>query len=328
MQNPRYFLIVNLIAGQGRCKQIFPSVQRQLDRDHIDYDLHYTNEPEEATDVARMGIESGFTHIVAVGGDGTVNEVANGIVGSNAVLAVIPAGTGNDFIRMINIPADHRQAAHLLTNGRVRVTDMGQVADRRYFVNGLGIGIDAQVAQDVLRMNRLRGTFAYLYAAIKEVFRFKAFPVKIKGNNWQEENTCISLGLANGRYCGGGFKLAPLAEIDDGKIDVAAIGDFPRLERLVRLPQARKGEHLKLAGVSYHQDVKVEVSSEAKLIAHIDGEPYKLPSEDFSVSIVPNSLKVLVPLVSGTLKFFVQIMARYCKGDWTAVWAGIRIVHG
>ncbi len=295
MQPPRYFLIVNLIAGQGRCKQIFPSIQRQLDKDHIDYDLHYTNEPGEATDVAQMGIESGFTHIVAVGGDGTVNEVANGLVGSNAVLAVIPAGTGNDFIRMTNIPADHRQAAHLLTNGHERKIDMGRVSDSRYFVNGLGVGIDAQVAQDVLKMEKLKGAFAYLYAAIKEVFRFKAFPVELKGDNWHEEKTCISLGFANGRYCGGGFKLAPLAEIDDGKIDVAAIGDFPPLERLIRLPQARKGEHLKLAGVSYHQDVKIAVSSEAKLIAHIDGEPYKLPSDDFSVSIVPESLRVLVP---------------------------------
>jgi diacylglycerol kinase (ATP) len=295
MQNSRYFLIVNLIAGQGRCKQIFPSIQNQLDRDHISYDLHYTNEPEEGTDVARMGIESGFTHIVAVGGDGTVNEVANGIVGSDAVLAVIPAGTGNDFIRMTNIPPDPRQAAHLLTNGHERTIDVGQVDDGRYFVNGLGIGIDAQVAQDVLKMEKLRGAAAYLYAAVKEVFRFQAFRVKLTGENWSEEKACISLGFANGKYCGGGFKLAPLAEIDDGRIDVTAIGDFRKLERLIRLPQARKGEHLKLAGVSSHQDVRIAVSSEAKLIAHIDGEPYKLPSDCFSVSVTPNSLRVLVP---------------------------------
>jgi len=96
MDKSKFFLIVNLIAGQGRCKEIFPEVQKELDRYGIDYDLHYTNEPQEAIDVARMGIESGFTHIVAVGGDGTVNEVANGVVGSNAALAVIPAGTGND----------------------------------------------------------------------------------------------------------------------------------------------------------------------------------------------------------------------------------------
>jgi len=295
MQKSRYFLIVNLIAGQGRCKQIFPSIQRQLDKDNVDYELHYTNEPEEATDVARMGIESGFTHIVAVGGDGTVNEIANGIVGSDAILAVIPAGTGNDFIRMTNIPQDYRQATHLLTNGQEKMIDVGQIVDSRYFVNGLGIGIDAQVAQDVLKMEKLRGALAYLYAAVREVFKFEAFPIKLSGQGWTEEKSCISLGFANGKYCGGGFKLAPMAEVDDGKIDVAAIGDFPKLERLVRLPQARKGEHLSLAGVSYHQDVEVFVSSETKLIAHIDGEPYKLPSQTFSVRVAAKALRVLVP---------------------------------
>ncbi len=295
MENSKYFLIVNLIAGQGRCKEIFPSIKKELDRSGIEYDLHYTNEPEEATDVARMGIESGFTHIVAVGGDGTVNEVANGVVGTEAILAVIPAGTGNDFIRMTGIPSDYRQAARLLAHGRERSIDLGRINDQRYFVNGLGIGIDAQVAQDVLKMERMRGAVAYLYAAVKEVFRFKAFSVRLEGSDWSEEKECISLGFANGKYCGGGFKLAPLAQIDDGKIDVAAIGDFPVLERLIRLPQARKGEHLKLSRVSYHQDVKVSLSSSDKLIAHIDGEPYRLPKGGFSVSAAPNALRVVTP---------------------------------
>ncbi|MEA3238563.1 MAG: diacylglycerol kinase family protein [Candidatus Bipolaricaulota bacterium] len=295
MENSKFFLIVNLIAGQGRCKEIFPEVRKELDRYNIDYDLHYTNEPEEATDVARMGIESGFTHIVAVGGDGTVNEVANGVVGSNAALAVIPAGTGNDFIRMTGIPSDHHQAVKLLAQEHERTIDLGRVGTERYFVNGLGIGIDAQVAQDVLKMQRMRGATAYLYAAIKEVFKFRAFSVKLEGSDWTEEKTCISLGFANGKYVGGGFKLAPLAEIDDGKIDITAIGDFAKFERLIRLPQARKGEHLKLSRVSYHQDVKVSVSSEAKLIAHVDGEPYKLPAGEFSVTVTPKALRVLVP---------------------------------
>ncbi len=295
MKNSKFFLIVNLIAGQGRCKEIFPEVRKELDRYNIDYDLHYTNEPQEATDVARMGIEAGFTYIVAVGGDGTVNEVANGVVGSDAVLAVIPAGMGNDFIRMTGIPSDHRKAVELLTRGCERMIDLGRVGTERYFVNGLGIGIDAQVAQDVLKMRRMRGAVAYLFAAIKEVFRFPAFPVELKGSAWREEKRCISLGFANGKYAGGGFKLAPLAQIDDGKIDIAAIGDFPKLERMIRLPQARKGKHLRLSRVSYHQDVKVSVSSEAKLIAHIDGEPYKLPAGEFFVSVAPKALRVLVP---------------------------------
>jgi len=275
MDTRKYFLVVNLIAGQGRSKALFPKVKKELDRLGIDYDLHYTNEPLEAIDVAKMGIEAGFNYIVAMGGDGTINEIANGLVGSQVTLAVIPAGTGNDFIR--------------------REIDLGYVADDRYFVNGLGIGIDAKVGQDVLRMERLKGARAYLCAAVSEVFRFNAFPVSLSGSDWSEEHTCLSLGLANGKFCGGGFKLAPRAEIDDGLIDIAVIEDFPKPERLVRLPQARKGNHLKLRKVHYHQDKTVTISSPEKLIAHIDGEPYHLPREAFQACVAPNALRVLFP---------------------------------
>ncbi len=295
MNGERHFLIVNLIAGQGRCKAVFPRVQAALERRHIAYDLHYTNEPMEAIDVAKMGIEAGFTRIVAMGGDGTVNEVANGVLGSDATLAVIPAGTGNDFVRMLGIPADPLQAVQLLTKARERRVDMGRVGNDRCFVNGLGIGIDAQVARDVLAMERLRGAAAYLYAAIKEVFRFKAFPVRVETSAGPEELRCLSLGVANGKYCGGGFMLAPRASVDDGLIDVAAIGDFPRAERLLRLPQARAGKHLRLPEVRYIQTPSVKLSSEAKLIAHMDGEPFELPRSSFSVTVMPKAIRVLVP---------------------------------
>ncbi len=295
MDTRKYFLIVNLIAGQGRCKEIFPKVRESLDRRKVDYDLHYTNEPLEAVDVAKMGIEAGFTHIIAMGGDGTVNEVANGILSAagDAVLGVIPAGTGNDFIRMLGIPADPFAAIDLILSEHERWIDLGRIADDRYFVNGLGIGIDAQVARDVLAMERFRGTAAYLYSAVKEVFRFKAFPVKLSGKGWEESYELISLGLANGKYCGGGFKLAPRADITDGLVDVAAIEDFPKLERLIRLPQARKGTHLKLAKVHYWQEEAVTVSSPARLVAHIDGEPYRLPGKEFTVRAVPRALHVI-----------------------------------
>jgi diacylglycerol kinase (ATP) len=295
MEGRKYFLIVNLIAGLGRCKELFPRVRAELDRRGIDYDLHFTNEPLEATDVCRMGIEAGFTHIVAMGGDGTVNEVANGLVGTDRVLCVIPAGNGNDFVRTTGIPFDPIEALTVLVEGKTRRIDLGRVAGERCVVNGLGIGIDAQVARDVLAMERLRGVPAYLYAAVKEVFRFKAFPVTVAAEGWRVELQCLSLGVANGPYAGGGFKLAPRAQVDDGFLDVAAIGDFPRLERLVRLPQARAGRHLRLSRVHYRQVKDVTISSPATLVAHVDGEPFRLPRDEFAVEVLPSAIQVLVP---------------------------------
>jgi diacylglycerol kinase (ATP) len=298
MNARKHFLIVNLIAGGGRCKEEFPRVKAELDRRGLDYDLHFTNEPLEAVDVAQMVIEAGFTHVVAMGGDGTVNEVANGLVkvGSSLPLAVIPAGSGNDFVRMMGIPTDPIRAIDLLESGTPRTVDLGYVVGDRYFVNGLGVGIDAQVARDVLKMNpRFRGTAAYLYAALKEVLHFKAFPVTLSGEGFEETYDLLSLGITNGKYAGGGFKLAPEASADDGLIDVAAIEDFPIPERLIRLLQVRGGNHLKLARVHYRQTPSVSIASSARLIAHIDGEVYRLPGEEFTVEAAPKALHVMTP---------------------------------
>ncbi len=292
------FLIVNLIAGQGRCKEVFPKVKVELDKRRIPYDLHYTNEPMEAVDVAKIGLEAGFSTIVAMGGDGTVNEVANGLLGSQASLGVIPAGKGNDFIRMLGIPADPIQSIDTLLDGIPRTMDLGQVGDDRCFVNGLGIGLDAQVARDVLKMERLRGAPAYLSAAIREIFRFKAFPVTLTTADEEFVMDCLSLGIANGIYAGGGFKLAPRASIDDGLIDLSAVGDYPIAERLMRLPRVRAGQHLEWKKVTYRQAPEVSVSSPKRLIAHVDGEPYRLPGESFTVRALPNALRVLVPATS------------------------------
>ena len=144
-------------------------------------------------------------------------------------------------------------------------------------------------------MERLRGVPAYLYAAVKEVFRFKAFPVNVETDGWEAELQCLSLGVANGPYCGGGFKLAPRARVDDGLVDVAAIGDFPRPERLIRLPQARAGKHLRLSRVHYKQVKDVRISSPAKLVAHVDGEPFRLPRDEFRVEVLSGAIQVLVP---------------------------------
>ena len=290
-----YFLVVNLIAGLGLCKRLFPGVRKELDRRGISYDLHYTNEPQEAIDVARMGVDAGFTHIVAMGGDGTINEVANGLGDSAATLGVIPAGKGNDFARMMGIPIDPPGAIDALERGVVRNVDLGVVNGERRFVNGIGIGIDAQVARDVLQSKRLSGSPAYVRAAIRQVFRFKAFSALLETDEWSEQSRWLSVGVSNGKFCGGGFKLAPKAEVNDGRLDLAAIGDFPRVERLMRLVQARKGKHLGLRQVRYVQSEKILISSDEKLVAHMDGEPYRLPKERLEVQVLPDALSVLVP---------------------------------
>lgn len=297
MAKQKHFVIVNPVAGHGRANRLFPVVREELTRRGIVFDFHYTNEPMEAPEVAKMVIEHGFTAIVVMGGDGTINEVVNGMVeiGSELPLAVIPAGSGNDFARMNGIPLDPIAAIDLLLNGRSYPVDLGCVNDERYFVNGLGIGIDAQVARDVMHSKRAQGTRAYLGSAVREVLRFRAFPVTLAHEQWQHSASCISLGIANGKYVGGGFRMAPNARLDDGLLDICVIEDMSRLKRFVALPKARKGSHLALRQVTYHQVEAITVSSTATLVAHIDGEMYRLPGSAFTVSAKPKILRVVVP---------------------------------
>ncbi|MBU1048571.1 hypothetical protein KKG90_00970, partial [Candidatus Bipolaricaulota bacterium] len=186
-------------------------------------------------------------------------------------------------------------AVDTLLSGIPRTIDLGQIDNDRCFINGVGIGLDAQVARDVLEMNRLRGAPAYLTAAVKEIFRFSAFPVTLSMGEEELELICLSLGIANGIYAGGGFKLAPRADIEDGLIDISAVGDYPKLERLFRLPKVRAGKHANWRKGTYRQAFEVTISSPKKLIAHVDGEPYRLPGDSFSVKALPRALRVLVP---------------------------------
>jgi len=206
-----------------------------------------------------------------------------------------PAGNGNDFVRTVGIPIDPIDALDVLMHGTTRTIDVGRVAEDRCVVNGLGVGIDAQVARDVLKMERLRGVPAYLTAAVKEVFRFKAFPITLTAEDWNLEFKCLSLGIANGPFCGGGFKLAPLAKVDDGRIDVAAVGDFPDWSASSAYPRLAPANTWVSRASINRQVESVTVSSPSKLVAHVDGEPYKLPRGAVPRRGRPNALRVLVP---------------------------------
>jgi YegS/Rv2252/BmrU family lipid kinase len=290
-------LIANLTAGRGRAKKLIKPVCRELNRLGIKYELQSTPQAREATAMAKYGVDAGFPRIIALGGDGTINEVINGLIGSDVILGVIPAGMGNDFIRMNGIPRDPIKAVSLLHSNKMLTVDLGRLdwaGGSRYFVNGIGIGIDAQVAQNVRKMKWMRGTPAYLYASLQAVIKFRAFTALVSGTDWQEKRRYISLNIANGKYCGGGFNLAPLAKIDDRLLDLCAIGDYSIPKRILYLPRARNGEHINLSQVQYWQDKQIVIDSPVPLVAHIDGELLRLPIGKCTAHIVPQAIKILM----------------------------------
>lgn len=290
-----YFLIVNLLAGRGRCRYLWPQLEHLLRKTGLNFRFALTEAPGAGTELAARASRD-YPVVVAVGGDGTIHEVAAGVMGSQAKLGIIPAGTGNDFVKMLGIPPDDLvQAAQILKESRSKKVDVGRLGER-FFVNGLGLGLDGAVAWRVFRLWRwpIVRHWIYLYAAIHEALCFRSVRLEIKGPDWKYSGALMMLGASNGRYHGGDFKLAPNAEIDDGLFDVYLIADMSPLRRLLKIPIVRRGEHLELPEVQMQRASWIEIVSEKPLLGHLDGEPIELPAGGFRVGLLPKALEVIV----------------------------------
>jgi YegS/Rv2252/BmrU family lipid kinase len=292
LKRAEHLFIINPAAGRGRAQKILSSVKTLLQAENIPYEFRFTLKPGEAAELARQAIAQGYKYIVAVGGDGTTHEAANGIIGSSAVLGIIPAGGGNDFPKSVGVPLELREAVRTLARGRRRRVDAG-LLEGRYFINGLGIGLDGAVSHRYQAMKLLRGVPGYVCGAVYEAFAFHGFDVELAMPGWNYSGKVLLTGASNGRCQGGNFKLAPHAKVDDGLLDVHIIQDMPPLKRLVHIPKVLQGKHLGLKEVEIRRAPWVEIASDAPLLAHMDGEPFKLEPGKHRIEVVPGALEVI-----------------------------------
>ena len=289
------FVIVNLLAGRGRCRRLWPAIERALRSSQLPFRHVFTEAPGAAIEIARRAAKN-FSVVVAVGGDGTIHEVATGLMGSSAKLGIIPAGTGNDFVKMLGIPPkDPLRAIEILQQGQTRRVDIGRVGER-YFVNGLGVGLEGAIAWRVFRSWRwpMLARWIYLYAAIYEALYYRSSEVEIRTLSWQHSGKLLMVGASNGRYLGGDFQLAPHAEVDDGLFDVYMISDMAPLRRIREIPKARRGEHITLPEVQIKRADRVEIISESSLVGHLDGEPTEFAAGKIQIELLPKALEVIV----------------------------------
>ena len=174
-----------------------------------------TTGPEDAGRIARESI-GGYEVIVAVGGDGTVSQVVSGMVSSSLPLGIIPAGSGNDFIKSLNIPNDLEKAFEIVIRGTTRVIDVGRI-NGIFFANGVGIGFDAAVNRASYSINHSKkGLLLYVWALVKTLGRFNPVPMTVTMNGERREQEVFLLSVGNGTTVGGGFRLTPHARLDDG----------------------------------------------------------------------------------------------------------------
>ncbi|TFG46765.1 MAG: diacylglycerol kinase family lipid kinase [Dehalococcoidia bacterium] len=305
-------IIVNPAAGSGTTTRRWPHIKRQLDGLGIPYDFIFTEKPGHAIQLAKEAAEQNYRNVVAVGGDGTINEVVNGLLTSAPTihldesltpidLGVINTGTGSDFVRSLGIPRNPDRACHhLLSRQRLKV-DVGLIEwndngeeKRRFFVNAAGVGFDAEAAEAKKRISKiLHGPISYLLSVGSTLFGYRNRPVAIKCDEASEKiHRVLSVIIANGKYFGGGMKVAPDAELGDQLFDVITIGDIGKVELLQAFPKVYRGTHITHSKVSIERAATITLSSTERLLLQADGEI--IGEGAFRLSLLPGALNVII----------------------------------
>ena len=297
-------VIVNPAAGAYSTRRKWPRISRLLKYVGLSFDYEYTEGVGHATELARVAARDGYRYIVAVGGDGTVNEVANGILHSTnpakTSLGVVSTGTGSDFARSAGIPRDYTSACSFLVSSRRRLIDVGVVefkrggqALRRFFINVAGVGFDAAAVEATEKLPKyFGGTIPYLAGLFRSLFSYRNKAVVLSVGNKVEAKRILSVVVANGGYVGGGMHIAPKAELSDNLLDVLIIGDIGKFELLKALPTVYKGTHINNPKVSMEQVTHITIESSERLLVHADGE--LLGECPASFWLMPAALSIMV----------------------------------
>lgn len=284
--------IINPISGIGRQKVIEKLVSDLLDTTIFEPSLVYTEGPKHATTLAKKAAQDGFEIVVSVGGDGSVNEIANGLIGTNTAMAILPTGSGNGLARHLGIPMDLKKAMLTLQKGTVQKIDSIQF-NQECFVNVAGVGFDAHIGWEFSKFGK-RGFSSYLKVILRELAALKKqrYELEIDGQAKVEKEAYL-ISFANGSQWGNNASIAPLADVKDGVLDIVLVKKF---SWLLSLPFGIKLFTKKIHTSSSVETIKARqvIVKQEKNIAHIDGEPIE-SGQSITIKVNPLSLNVIVP---------------------------------
>lgn len=282
--------IINPISG-GKTKDGVPELIRQhLDANAFDADIVFTDGVAHAKQIAKEAVGN-YDIVVAVGGDGTVNEIASAIVGSNATLGIVPYGSGNGLARFLGIPMDSVKAIKTLTMGHVETIDSA-IMNGEPFFNMAGMGFDAHISE-VFSHGKKRGFFTYIKSSLQEIVKYQSqeYLIVIDGNEYKRK--AFMLSFANSSQYGNNAHISPNASVQDGLLDVCIIRKFP----LWRFPEmgirmiTKTSDKTSFVEIVRGKHIKINRSQPGPV--HLDGEPRTF-GIDAEITVLPNSLKVIV----------------------------------
>ena len=304
----RWFVIVNPVAGSGRGLIDFPQISRLLRNDDIRHDAVFTEHKHHATELTVTAANQGYRRIIVIGGDGTLNEVVNGLFIQKAVepremlLAVIAVGTGNDWVRTFGIPQHYSEAIRAIREERSFLQDVGTVTyteshytQTRYMANVAGLGFDAHVISTFnhLKMKGYKGGWMYLYSILKSYFRYKSSGARI----WVDDEVVFndlmfSLAIGICKYNGGGVQQLPNALADDGLLDLTIIRPVHWWHIVFRLKKLFNGDIYQIGHVIHAQGRKVKIEAAPSIQLETDGE--LMGGTPVEVNIRQRAIRVVV----------------------------------
>ena len=291
-----WVFILNPKSGAGFGKTMIPEIEKQVSARSIEAEIVLTEFHGHASVIAEEYLNRGFTNFIAVGGDGTMNEVAKPLINKPGImLGIVPAGTGNDFIQILGFP-DRFKDEHwdTLFRQNTMAMDVGMV-NGIHFLNGMGLGFDAQVAAENYvepgEVTAGSGKGKYLWHILKTLLFYKEGRVTIETSEGRSETECFINTISIGRRFAGSFLLTPKAIANDGLLDVCMIRKLNLLQRLRILTMVPKGTHVEDKKINYYQTEGISVDFGKKVPFHVDGELYF--DTAFEVSLLPGAVNMI-----------------------------------
>lgn len=305
MHTAKAKVIVNPVASGGKAGRLWPQLRQLLVEGGLQFDFELTQYQGHATEIARSALDAGFRHLISLGGDGTVNEIVNGMIVDgqsppDAVLSIIPSGTGSDYVRIIGVSRDPSEAVRTALGENTRRMDVGEIRCLRdgkpivrYFVNVAGLGFDSEVCARVNRMSkRISGTIPYVTSLVLTLFSYANKDVNLTFDGQPMSGRYNSVVICNGQYFGGGMWIGPKAAADDGIFDVVILKDLNKLEFLVNVPRVYKGTHLTHPKIASFQAREVHVEARQRMFIQAEGE--LVGEAPVTFRIIPGALSIRV----------------------------------
>lgn len=288
----RISFIVNPKAGTNLQKHIRESVEKYLNHDQFEYGFKYTEHAGHARELALEALAEGYDIVTAVGGDGSINEVASALIGTKAILGIIPAGSGNGLAMHLGYGRDVEGAVRKLNTAQEKIIDVGLMNDRP-FINLAGIGFDGLVS-NMMKGSNWRGFIPYFLKSVEAGLKYTPSLCTIEMDDRVLTEKCFAITIANGPMYGYNFQIAPDARMDDGLFEVVILKDAPRWQYFAAVPATLIGKIYDAGFVEHFTTKRVRISTEGTNYTHLDGEGL-VQEGDLTFEMKPKSLHILVP---------------------------------